>query len=100
MRRYDVPRISFINKMDRMVADPWRVIKQMKERIKMTVAAIHVPIGSEANFKGVVDLIHMKALYNEGPRGLIRRETDEIPADLKDLVEEKRQELIEALADV
>ncbi|OLL22474.1 Elongation factor G, mitochondrial, partial [Neolecta irregularis DAH-3] len=100
MRRYNVPRISFINKMDRMGANPWRVIKQINHKLRIAAAAVHVPIGSEDNFKGVVDLIRMKAIYNEGKRGEIVVEKDEIPLDLKDLVEEKRRVLIETLADV
>lgn len=100
MRRYNIPRISFINKMDRMGANPWKVMDQMKHKLRMPGAAIQVPIGLEEEFKGVVDLIRMKCYYNEGPRGVIIRESDEIPADLKDLVAEKRAVLIEALADV
>src|SRR5690606_13644623 len=63
-------------------------------------AAIQVPIGVEKDFKGVVDIINRRAIYFEGPRGTVVRKTDEIPAECKEIMEEKRQVLIEALADV
>lgn len=69
MKRYNVPRISFINKMDRMGANPWRVIDQMRKKLAIGVAAVQIPIGAEAEFKGVVDLVNMRAVYNEGEKG-------------------------------
>lgn len=69
MKRYNVARISFINKMDRMGANPWRVIEQMRKKLHLAVAAVQVPIGAEDAFEGVVDLVEMRAIYNEGPRG-------------------------------
>ncbi|KAL2352942.1 elongation factor G, mitochondrial [Cryomyces antarcticus] len=100
MRRYNVPRISFINKMDRMGANPFKAIDQINQKLRIPAAALQVPIGSEDNFQGVVDLIRMKAIYNEGEKGEIIRETDEIPADMEQLVEERRAKMIETLADV
>ncbi|KAH8816466.1 elongation factor G, mitochondrial [Xylogone sp. PMI_703] len=100
MRRYNVPRISFINKMDRMGANPFKAIDQINQKLRMPAAALQVPIGSEDNFQGVVDLIRMKAIYNEGPRGEIIRESDVIPDDVKPVAEERRKMLIETLADV
>jgi elongation factor G len=100
MRRYNVPRISFINKMDRMGANPFKAVEQINTKLRMPAAAIQVPIGSEDSFQGVVDLIRMKAIYNEGEKGTIIRETDDIPADIRPLAEEKRLKLIETLADV
>ncbi|KAL0262598.1 Elongation factor G, mitochondrial [Diplodia seriata] len=100
MKRYNVPRISFINKMDRMGANPFKAVDQINQKLKIAAAAIQVPIGSEDNFQGVVDLIRMKAIYNDGPRGEIIRETDEIPADLVDVCKQRRGMLIETLADV
>jgi elongation factor G len=100
MRRYNVPRISFVNKMDRMGANPFKAVEQINQKLRMHAAAIQVPIGSEDTFKGVVDLIWMKAIYNEGEKGTIVRETDEIPESVKALAEEKRLKLIEMLADV
>lgn len=69
MRRYSVPRISFINKMDRPGANPWRIIGQIKQKLRIPAAAVHVPIGVEDEFKGVVDLVNWKAIYNEGVKG-------------------------------
>lgn len=100
MRRYNVPRISFINKMDRMGANPFKAVDQINQKLRMPAAAIQVPIGSEDNFQGVVDLIRMKAIYNEGEKGTVIRETDVIPDDLKAVCEERRAKLIETLADV
>lgn len=100
MKRYNVPRLSFINKMDRMGANPWKAVEQINHKLRIAAAAIQVPIGSEDSFKGVIDLVRRKAIYNEGPRGLNIVESDEIPADLRELVEQKRKVLIETLADV
>ncbi|KAG6015999.1 Elongation factor G, mitochondrial [Claviceps lovelessii] len=100
MKRYNVPRISFVNKMDRMGANPWKAVEQINAKLKMPAAAIQIPIGSEDEFEGVIDLIEMKALYFEGPRGTKVRVTETIPANLQHLAIEKRQALIEKLADV
>lgn len=99
MRRYNVPRVSFINKMDRIGANPWKVVDQINQKLHIPAAAIQVPIGSEDEFKGVVDLLRMRAIYNEGPRGITLRE-DAVPQDLVSLAHEKRALLIETLADV
>lgn len=99
MRRYNVPRVTFINKMDRMGANPFKAIEQINQKLKTPAAAIQVPIGAESELKGVVNIIDRVALYNEGAQGEeIRR--DAVPEDLADLVEEKRALLIETLADV
>ncbi|KAF8839992.1 translation elongation factor G [Paxillus ammoniavirescens] len=100
MRRYNVPRISFINKMDRPGANPWRVIGQIRSKLKIAAAAVQVPIGVEDELKGVVDLVRWKAIYNEGEKGNNVVESDEIPASVMDLAKEKRTELIEQLAEV
>lgn len=100
MKRYNVPRISFINKMDRMGANPFKSVDQINQKLKIAAAAIQVPIGSEETFNGVVDLIHMKAIYNDGPKGEIVRVEDEIPESVKELAEKRRSMLIETLADV
>ncbi|CAH2352976.1 elongation factor G, mitochondrial [[Candida] railenensis] len=100
MRRYNVPRITFINKMDRMGSDPFRAIEQINQKLKTPAAAIQVPIGAESELKGTVNIIDRVSIYNEGPQGETLRITEEIPEDLKDLVEEKRSLLIETLADV
>lgn len=100
MRRYNVPRISFINKMDRMGANPFKAVDQITQKLKIPAAAVQVPIGSEDSFQGVVDLIRMKAIYNEGQKGDIVVEKDEIPESVRPVAEERRKKLIEALADV
>ena len=100
MRRYNVPRISFVNKMDRMGANPFKAIEQINKKLRLPAAAMQVPIGTEDEFKGVVDLIRMKAIYNEGQKGEMMVEKDEIPAEVKSLAEEYRAKLIETLADV
>ncbi|KAJ3065414.1 Elongation factor G, mitochondrial [Podochytrium sp. JEL0797] len=99
MKRYNIPRICFINKMDRPGANPWRIIDQLRQKLKLNVAAVQIPIGAESNLEGVVDLVKMKAYYHEGAKGetiLVK----EIPADLIEKATEKRQELIETIADV
>lgn len=100
MRRYNIPRVTFINKMDRMGSDPFRAIEQINLKLKTPAAAIQVPIGAESELKGVVNIIDRVALYNEGSQGEEIRADTNIPEDLKDLVEEKRALLIETLADV
>lgn len=99
MKRYNVPRVCFINKMDRPGSNPFRVIEQLRSKLKMNAAAVQVPIGAEDNLQGVVDLVRMKAIYNEGAKGVVIRETDEIPEDVKALAEEKRALMIETLAE-
>lgn len=99
MRRYNVPRLTFINKMDRAGANPFRVIQQLRTKLKMNAAAVQVPIGAESDLKGVVDLVRMKAIYNEGVKGNQIIESDEIPESVRALAEEKRAELIETLSD-
>ncbi|TDZ46000.1 Elongation factor G [Colletotrichum trifolii] len=100
MKRYNVPRISFVNKMDRMGANPWKAVEQINKKLKIPAAAIQVPIGAENEFQGVIDIIERKAYYFEGPRGTVVRCTETLPGGYADIVEEKRQELIEKLADV
>ncbi|KAI5821279.1 elongation factor G, mitochondrial [Pyronema omphalodes] len=100
MKRYDVPRVSFVNKMDRAGANPWKAVEQINKKLKIAAASLQVPIGAEDNFKGVVDLIEMKAVYFEGDNGERVIVKDEIPPELQDLCVEKRGVLIETLADV
>ncbi|KAK0431789.1 elongation factor G mitochondrial [Armillaria borealis] len=100
MRRYNVPRISFINKMDRPGANPWRIVNQIRTKLRMPAAAVQIPIGVEDEFKGVVDLVNWRSIYNDGYKGIEVIVKDEIPADLLDLAKEKRAELIEQLAEV
>ncbi|KAF8915439.1 elongation factor G, mitochondrial [Mucidula mucida] len=100
MRRYHVPRISFVNKMDRPGANPWRIVDQIRTKLRMPAAAVQVPIGAEADFCGVVDLVHWRAIYNEGVKGIDVVIKDEIPANILELAQKKRAELIEQIADV
>ncbi|KAJ1909634.1 Elongation factor G, mitochondrial [Tieghemiomyces parasiticus] len=99
MKRYNVPRICFINKMDRAGANPFRVVDQLRKKLRLNAAAIQLPIGAEENFEGVIDLVLMKAYYNEGYRG-VDVITKEVPAELLEAAREKRQELIATLAEV
>ncbi|HBR17046.1 MAG: translation elongation factor G [Deltaproteobacteria bacterium RIFCSPLOWO2_12_FULL_43_16] len=97
--KYRVPRIAFVNKMDRVGADYFRVIKMMVERLQTRPAVLQLPVGAEENFKGVVDLISQKAiLWDESTLGAKFRFED-VPADMKVLVHEYRDKLIEAAAD-
>nr|GMD62106.1 elongation factor G-1, mitochondrial-like [Ipomoea batatas] len=66
MRRYEVPRLAFINKLDRMGADPWKVLNQARSKLRHHAAAVQVPIGLEDDFKGLIDLVHMKAYHFHG----------------------------------
>lgn len=100
MKRYNVPRLSFINKMDRAGANPFKIVDQIAHKLRFPAAAVQVPIGVEDKFKGVVDLINMRAVYSEGIKGETVRVTDEIPSEVKSLADEKRKKLIETLADV
>ncbi|GAB5361471.1 hypothetical protein AAMO2058_000716000 [Amorphochlora amoebiformis] len=99
MKRYNVPRIAFINKLDRVGASPFKVITQLRDVLRLNAAPVQIPIGLEGDHKGCVDIIRKKALYFEGEKGVDIRE-DEIPSGLENMVEEKRLELVEALADV
>ena len=95
MTRYRVPRIVFINKCDRTGANPYRVARQVREKLDLNAVLLQIPIGLEADLEGVVDLVTMKALYFEGANGETMREA-EIPADLQDEAEAKREELLDA----
>ena len=97
--KYEVPRMVFVNKMDRAGADFMRVVNQLKERLKANPVPLQMTIGSEDEFKGVVDLIKMKAiLWNESDMGMTFDYAD-IPADLQDQCEEMREFLVEAAAE-
>jgi len=97
--KYEVPRMVFVNKMDRAGADFYMVVEQLKKRLGASPVPINIPIGSEENFKGVVDLIRMKAImWNEADQGMTY-DLVEIPAELQDRAEELREQMIEAAAE-
>ena len=99
MRRYKVPRLAFINKLDRAGANAERVTAQLKEKLALRPISLQIQIGAEDRFEGVVDLIKMKAIYFEGDSGEDLRET-EIPADLVETAKAAHVRMIEVLADV
>src|SRR6188508_1693979 len=98
MRRYNVPRLAFINKLDRAGADPARVTHQLKEKLRHNTITIQLPIGEEANFEGIIDLIKQKAYYFDGDNGEDIRE-EEIPADRLAEVKTARHDMIASIAD-
>ncbi|AAO27176.1 elongation factor G [Buchnera aphidicola str. Bp (Baizongia pistaciae)] len=96
VNKYNVPRIAFINKMDRMGANFFNVVKQMNERLGIDPVPIQIPINSEENFSGVIDLIRMKAIYWDDLDKGITFKYDNIPSDLTVLSDRWRQKLIES----
>jgi elongation factor G len=97
--KYGVPRMAFVNKMDRTGADFFRVVKQMQARLGANPVVMQVPIGAEEHFAGVIDLVKMKAIiWDEETKGAKFEEQD-IPADLIDVVNEYREKLVEAAAE-
>jgi elongation factor G len=97
MKRYHVPRLAFINKMDRTGADAQRVCKQLREKLGADAILMQLPIGAGETFQGVIDLISMRALFFDGKEGEDVRE-DAIPADMADEAATARQQMLEALA--
>lgn len=97
--KYEVPRMVFVNKMDRAGADFFMVVKQLKDRLNANAVPIQINIGAEDNFRGVVDLIKMKAVrWNDADQGMTFS-YEEIPDDLADVAAEWREKLVEAAAD-
>ena len=96
LKRYRVPRLAFVNKCDRVGANPLRVKEQLRERLGHNAVMMQMPIGLEGEFKGIVDLVQMKALYYEGSMNE-KVITADIPAELADQAEHLREELIDAL---
>ncbi|MDY3861937.1 MAG: elongation factor G [Ruminococcus sp.] len=95
---YGVPRMVFVNKMDIMGADFYRVVQMMKDRLKCNAVPIQLPIGSEDTFKGIIDLVKMKAEVYYDELGKDMRE-EEIPEDMKEIAQKYHDELIEAVAE-
>ncbi len=97
--KYKVPRLAFINKMDRQGANFFKVHDQMKSRLKANPVPIQIPIGAEDKFEGVVDLIRMKAIYWDDKSQGMKHELRDIPADLADLAAEWREKMVESAAE-
>jgi elongation factor G len=97
MKRYHVPRLAFINKMDRVGANPLRVVEQVKEKLECDAILMQLPIGKEDEFAGIVDLITMQAVYFDGTNGeKVRREA--IPADMQEDAKKYRHAMLESLS--
>jgi elongation factor G len=96
--RYRVPRIAFVNKMDRTGANFYKVYAQVRDRLRANAVPIQVPIGSEDHFRGIVDLVKMRAFIYTNDIGTDIQETD-IPDDVQELAEEYRQKLVESVAE-
>ncbi len=97
--KYKVPRLAFVNKMDRQGANFFKVYDQMKSRLKANPVPIQIPIGAEEKFEGVVDLVRMKALYwDEATQGM-KYETRDIPAELVESAKEWREKMVESAAE-
>ncbi|XP_022834128.1 elongation factor G, mitochondrial [Spodoptera litura] len=99
MKRYTVPCLAFINKLDRMGANPYRVVKQMRSKMNHNAAFVQLPIGLEKECQGILDLIEERAIYFDGDYGESIR-YDEVPKDNRAEVQERRHELIEHLSNV
>ena len=97
--KYKVPRLAFVNKMDRTGANFFRVYEQIRSRLKGNPVPIQIPIGAEDKFEGVVDLVRMKAIYWDDSTQGMRFELRDIPADLVDLAQEWREKMVEAAAE-
>ncbi len=95
LKRYEVPRLAFVNKCDRAGADPLKVRKQLEDKLGLNAVMAQLPIGLEDKHVGMVDLVTMKANYFEGEFGEVIRE-DEIPAELRDQADEHREKLLDA----
>ncbi|EKD51923.1 MAG: hypothetical protein ACD_62C00157G0003 [uncultured bacterium] len=99
MNRYKVPRIAFVNKLDRTGANPFRVVTQLREKLDLNAHLINIPIGLEDKLQGIIDLIEMKALYFLGDNGE-EITLQDIPDNMRSLAEEYHDLLIEAVANV
>ncbi|AIO75436.1 elongation factor G [Burkholderia multivorans] len=97
--KYKVPRIAFVNKMDRVGADFFRVQRQIGERLKGVAVPIQIPIGAEDHFQGVVDLVKMKAIVWDDESQGVKFTYEDIPANLVDLAHEWREKMVEAAAE-
>lgn len=99
MKRYGVPRLAFVNKLDRQGANPYRVAEQLKEKLGLHPVMVQIPIGAEDGFLGVIDLVEMDATYFDGDNGEKIR-VEKIPAEYQAKANEYRTKMIEGIADV
>ncbi|MFN3197960.1 MAG: elongation factor G [Bradymonadia bacterium] len=97
MRRYNVPRVAFVNKCDRSGANPFKVTEQLRDKLKLNAVMMQIPYGLEDDHKGVVDLVKMKAYTFEGPNGMEVTEQD-IPAELQEQAEEYREIMLDKVS--
>lgn len=97
--KYQVPRMAFVNKMDRAGADFYRVVHQIKDRLGSLPVPVQLPIGAEDQFAGIVDLIRMKAIYWDDETAGMNYDLRDIPDDLKDTAQEYREKMLEAAAE-
>uniref|UniRef100_A0A8D0HUY5 Elongation factor G, mitochondrial n=1 Tax=Sphenodon punctatus TaxID=8508 RepID=A0A8D0HUY5_SPHPU len=97
MKRYNVPFLTFVNKLDRTGSSPTRAVQQLRSKLNHNAAFIQIPIGLEGNFKGIIDLIEERAIFFEGEFGQTLR-YEEIPAEFRTETADRRQELIECVA--
>lgn len=97
MKRYQIPRLAFINKMDRTGADAYNVVEQMDKKLNANPVMMQIPMGAGETYEGCVDLIRMKAIYNDGEKGETVREED-CPAEYLEKANEMRSQMLEALS--
>jgi len=99
MKRYNVPRLAFVNKLDRQGSNPWKVIEDLRNDLKLNASAVQIPIGLEGEHEGIIDLIEEKGILFNGERGE-ELEYIDVPEQFQGLMEDKKMELVEKLADV
>jgi elongation factor G len=97
LKRYNIPRIAFINKLDRVGADPFKVARQLREKLTHNSIIMQIPIGLENKHQGIVDLISMKAVYFDGPEGSIIR-TEDIPSELQEDARKYREIMLDEVS--
>lgn len=108
MKRYNVPRLAFVNKLDRQGSNPWKVIDDLRDQLHLNAAAVQIPIGLEGEHKGVFDLLSMESITFSGDHGeIVHHQSsssdnaeEEIPESMMEIIQQKRSELIERIADV
>jgi len=97
--KYGIPKIAFVNKMDRIGADYFTVISEIEETLEANVVPITIPIGAEDQFKGIIDLVEMKAVYYDDAQLNLKYEETDIPEDMKELADEYQKKMIEKISE-